>query len=133
MSNDLGNIDILEHGRAYRFGELNCPRRAQRRASRPWSVRKAVKHLMAATFNLSDPAGRKLINTVLGEASKPVTLELLLKALKRDAGLVSVPELLAMHLLLEALNGNVSAMARLTYIVDGPPLTEDEIDRENRE
>jgi hypothetical protein len=134
MTTDLETISIAERGRLYRFGQGNCPHAAQRRASRPWSVRKAVKRLLSATFSHNDPAGRKLMSRVFGEAPGPVTLDLLLKALKRDTGaIISMTEMLALQLLLQALNGNVGAMMRLTYLSDGPLQTEDEVARENGE
>lgn len=123
-----GNPRIAELGRATRFGEGgNCPVAARQDAAHSRSVKKALKRLMGATFSLDCPAATTIMDRAWGHDPRPVTLELLLQALHREAEMVSLTELLAMQAFLQALNGDLGAMMWIELMVDGPLLTEEEV------
>ena len=105
---------IVDLGRATRFsvGGRNCPVTAQRRASPPWSIKRAVKQIMRATF---DP-------------DRQIELDDLLRVFCPRGKHVTGQQFLAIRLVLMALNGNLYAMQRLEYMVDGPPPAAAEVD-----
>lgn len=109
MSNDTGNPQIVEHGRATRFGVgRNCPLAAQRQASPPWSTRRAVQRIARTTFDVPDGVGLPI-----------PTRKTLCHALTGSGRFLTGAEVLAVELWQAAFSGDLGAMQRLTKMIDG--------------
>lgn len=114
MSNDHGNPRIAEYGKLTRFkvGGRSCPLVAQRRAAPPWSIKRAVMKIMRTEFAID----------------RPVTLKELLRVFCPDGRHVTGVQVVASLLVLAALDGDLGAMARVEYMMDGPAPRADEVD-----
>lgn len=109
MANYEGNPLISRYGSKTRFGAGNCPYRAQRMASPPWTFRKIAQQIAGfrpcmagsnrSVFELEDED----ILRCFREIGEPITLRHLLMA----------------RLTVMALHDH-SSMERLIRLVDGP-------------
>lgn len=106
MPNHSGNMNIVELGKSTRFGSGNCPRAARRRGSTPWSIRNAVRAI----------AGFKFPGSSIEESP---TVEELLQGFTDRGVKITVAHLIAATLWVRALEGNYSAIVKVTNLVDG--------------
>lgn len=111
MGNSNGNPLIVKYGMATRFavGGQNCPLAARRKASPPWSMRRAVRRIANITFDFFD-----------GEGIPCPTRDDLRRALVGKRNCMTVFEMFAVELWGSALSGDVMAMQRLIDMIDGP-------------
>lgn len=101
MPNYEGNSQIAVYGAATRFGVGSCPVTAQCKASKPWSIARAVRRMAALKVSIDEP----------------VTMATLLEPLGHR---FTFAQLAAAKLFVDALNGSHRAMMRIEYIIDGP-------------
>ncbi len=100
-----GNPNITEHSKGHRFGDEGHtdPREAQKKASKPWSIRNGVRRIAGSEFDVgpdAPPFGDQL-NQVFGGTSRMTGAQI--AAVKKFS---------------QAMN-DVKAMENLTNDIDG--------------
>ncbi len=110
MANPAGNPRIVEYGRQTRFGMSRACDRAvlQEKAAMTYSVRHALRVIMC--------------KPVIDPCNPTLTTERILGMFgykKRDK--LSPAQVIAVRLMLAALDGDLNAARRIEYMLDGKP------------
>jgi len=95
MPNYDGNPNIAKYGKNTRFGAgVNCPRKAQEKASAPWSIRRMVRIIAGMTVADFKEMAKNIENLTAAQA-------------------------IAVTKYKKALSGDTKAMQQITEAVDG--------------